>query len=146
MVGTSAFGRVVAVPGGVWFEPPLFTSPVGYAPGSEPAPRPSGRGVPARGVNLARLRRRPAWSVPPCPAPARGWPVREADVGDGLDAAVLELAETGMIVQRTMFRPPGAAPVLVVAAVDPELVERRLRRPLVCPRSVSSAMILLGWG
>lgn len=50
-----ASGRVVAVAGSTWFEPPLPVPAIRYAPGHEPAPRPSGFGVQAIGVDLADL-------------------------------------------------------------------------------------------
>ena len=50
-----AAGRVVAVNGEVRFEPPLPRHLVYYPPGSEPAPRFSGLGVPVRGVHLSGL-------------------------------------------------------------------------------------------
>jgi hypothetical protein len=50
-------GRVVATDGGAWFDPPLPVSAILYAPGAQPAPGPSGLGVPAIGVDLARLDR-----------------------------------------------------------------------------------------
>jgi hypothetical protein len=50
-----AAGRVVAVAGEVRFEPPLPRHPVYYPPGTEPAPKFSGLGVPARGVELSAL-------------------------------------------------------------------------------------------
>ncbi len=53
--GVSAFGRVVSAAGAVWFEPPLAVRAIGYLPGREPAPRPSGLGVVVRGVDLAAL-------------------------------------------------------------------------------------------
>ena len=53
-----ASGRVVAADGVTWFEPPLPVPLVAYAPGREPPPRPAGLGVPAIGVDLARLDRR----------------------------------------------------------------------------------------
>lgn len=53
-----ASGRVVADDGGTWFEPPLPVPAILYAPGRQPPPRPRGLGVPAIGVDLARLDRR----------------------------------------------------------------------------------------
>jgi hypothetical protein len=53
-----ASGRVIAVDGRVWFEPPLPVRLVYYPPGQEPAPRWSGLGVPVRGVDLDGLDRR----------------------------------------------------------------------------------------
>jgi hypothetical protein len=53
-----ASGRVIAVEGQVWFEPPLPVRLVGYAPGHEPAPTWSGLGIPVRGTDLGRLDRR----------------------------------------------------------------------------------------
>lgn len=52
---TRAVGRVVGYDGQVWFEPALAVPLVGYPPGGEPAPRPSGRGVLAHGVDLEDL-------------------------------------------------------------------------------------------
>jgi len=53
-----ASGRVVAVDGATWFDPPLPVPAVAYTPGRQPPPRPSGLGVPAIGVDLARLDKR----------------------------------------------------------------------------------------
>jgi hypothetical protein len=53
-----ASGRVVAVDGATWFDPPLPVPAILYAPGRQPPPRPTGLGVPAVGVDLARLDRR----------------------------------------------------------------------------------------
>lgn len=50
----SAFGRYVRAGDVVAFEPPLQPA-VGYRPGYEPAPRPSGLGVAVRGVDESRL-------------------------------------------------------------------------------------------
>jgi hypothetical protein len=52
---TAATGRVVAYAGQVRFEPPLPVPAVGYAPGSEPPPRPTGCGVAVDGVDLSDL-------------------------------------------------------------------------------------------
>jgi hypothetical protein len=53
-----AAGRVVAVAGEVWFEPPLAHHPIGYLPGTRPAPKFSGLGVPAQGADLSALQDR----------------------------------------------------------------------------------------
>jgi len=151
----SAYGRVVAVPQGMCFEPPMWASLVHYPPGAEPAPRPSGRGVPVGGVDLDRLegrrekdgavegwatltgiwqdtglqvrrqqpggaapeRRSPVWTVPPCSPPLGGWPAQATPNTSEFESVLLELSSTGAIVQRTMFSPPDAAQVLVLAPV-----------------------------
>ena len=51
----TACGRVVAVAGETWFEPPLPERLVMHAPGREPAPRPSGLGVRVEGVDSGSL-------------------------------------------------------------------------------------------
>jgi hypothetical protein len=51
-----ATGQVIGYRGEVWFDPPLPVPAVAYAPGHEPAPRPSGIGVLTSGVDLDRLR------------------------------------------------------------------------------------------
>jgi hypothetical protein len=72
-------------------------------------------------------------TVPPCPAPSGGWPT--SAIVRPMTAANLparpprpdEWAEL-TITQVTQFHPDPAQPVLVVAAGDPERVERALRR------------------
>jgi len=54
----SACGRVVTDGHEVWFDPPLPVPLIGYAPGQEPAPRPSGLGIRVDGVDLDKLERR----------------------------------------------------------------------------------------
>ena len=54
----SACGRVVTAGDEVWFDPPLPVPLIGYAPGHEPAPRPSGLGIRVDGVDLGRLDQR----------------------------------------------------------------------------------------
>jgi len=53
----TACGRVVTSGETTWFEPPLPVPLVYFPPGQEPAPRPSGLGVPVVGVDLGRLDR-----------------------------------------------------------------------------------------
>ena len=53
-----ASGRVIAVAGEVWFEPPLPVPLEAYTSGHEPAPKRSGLGIPVRGVDLGGLERR----------------------------------------------------------------------------------------
>ncbi len=51
-----AYGRVVAIADGTWFEPPSPMALIGHRPGYEPAPRPpSHLAVRVAGVDLARL-------------------------------------------------------------------------------------------
>lgn len=72
------------------------------------------------------------WTTPPCPPPATGWPT--APIPGNMTAANVptqpprpdEWAEL-TITQITQFRPHPTQPVLVVAAEDPERVERALR-------------------
>jgi len=76
----SAFGRIVAVGDAMTFEPDLPRRLVTYAPGREPAARPTDLGVPVRGVDLADLldRREKQGAV-------EGWAVLEGSwQGDGL--------------------------------------------------------------
>jgi hypothetical protein len=54
-VDVEATGRVVAVAGSVWFEPPLPRRLIYYPPESRPAPTASRLGVVATGVDLDRL-------------------------------------------------------------------------------------------
>jgi hypothetical protein len=60
--GLRASGRVVTDGETVWFEPPLAVPLVWRRPGNEPAPGPSGFGVPVLGVDLANLDDRRATS------------------------------------------------------------------------------------
>lgn len=53
---TRATGQVIGYGDDVWFDPPLPVPLIAYAPGHEPAPRPSGIGVLTSGVDLNRLR------------------------------------------------------------------------------------------
>lgn len=57
-IRVAAFGRVVALGEECWFDPPLPIPLVLYAPGAEPAPRPSGVGVRVEGVDLERISER----------------------------------------------------------------------------------------
>ena len=66
----------------------------------------------------------PSWTEPPCPPPADGWPSGDAfmlppELHQELEAA-------GLLLNMTLFHPPGAGPVLVIAASDPDAVIARL--------------------
>ena len=69
----------------------------------------------------------PRWVMPPCPAPADGWP-RHGDENVRCDLG--DLRDTGAAVAVTVFRPGQDQAVLVVAAADPDAVETRLRPQL----------------
>jgi hypothetical protein len=70
----------------------------------------------------------PAWTTPPCPPPAGGWPrgARDANIILDLDA----LRAGGTMVTVTTFRPGREQAVLVVAAEDPAAAEAILRPQL----------------
>lgn len=55
---TEASGRVIAVDGEMWFDPPLPKRAMRYLPGHEPAPQPSGLGVRVENVDVDGLERR----------------------------------------------------------------------------------------
>jgi hypothetical protein len=76
-------------------------------------------------------RERPRWVTPPCPAPEGGWPHLTWGHGDkNLEYDLGDLRETGAAVTVTTFRPSENQAVLVVAAGEPDAVERRLRPQL----------------
>jgi hypothetical protein len=57
-ITASACGRVVSADDATWFEPPLPVARPLFAPGHEPAPKPSGLGIGVESVDLNRLDRR----------------------------------------------------------------------------------------
>lgn len=105
-----ATGRVIAVDGQVWFEPPLPERLVLYAPWYEPAPRWSGLGVPVRGVDLDRLDRRRLKD-----GALEGW-------------AQLVGHWTGgeLVVGVMMARPSPTQVVLVVVSTEPDRTRQQL--------------------
>ncbi len=75
--------------------------------------------------------RSPRWVTPPCPAPGGDWPHLTWGHGDkNLDYDLGDLTDTGAAVAVTTFRPSEDQAVLVIAAVDPDAVEARLRPQL----------------
>lgn len=70
----------------------------------------------------------PRWEIPPCPAPADGWP--HTGPGADLDFELGALPSSGAAVSVTMFRPSTTQAVLVVAADDVAAVETTLRPQL----------------
>ena len=69
--------------------------------------------------------------MPPCPAPAGGWPHPRWGLGDhNLVYDLGDLVDTGAAVAVTIFRPRDDQAVLVVAAADADTVEAWLRPQL----------------
>ena len=79
--------------------------------------------VQRQGVPKGMAIRPPLWIIPPCPAPAGGWPRHGGRLRVNLD----DLLDTGAAVAVTVFRPGPDQEVLVVAATDLDTVEARLR-------------------
>lgn len=69
------------------------------------------------------------WTTPPCPPPVAGWPTGPHYLVSHPPAPAEPPDDDAgpMITQETIFRPPGAHPVMVVAAEDPARVEPHLR-------------------
>lgn len=66
----------------------------------------------------------PSWALPPCAAPAGGWPLASDGRPDqNLSYSVGDLTATGAAVAMVTFRPDRFRAVLVVAATDVERVE-----------------------
>jgi hypothetical protein len=83
--------------------------------------------VQRQAIPSPRDARFPRWVMPPCPAPAGGWP-RHGDKNLHFDLG--DLRDTGAAVAVTVFRPDQDQAVFVVAAADPDAVEARLRPQL----------------
>ena len=71
----------------------------------------------------------PRWVMPPCPAPAGGWP-RLTGGDKNLHFDLGDLMGSGSAVAMTIFRPSEDQAVLVIAATDRDAVEARLRPQL----------------